>query len=311
MPEFERAVRKPPRELFDREDTDFTPWLEENIDYLNQEMGISLVVTEREQETHTGLQIDLSVEDEDSGREGVIECQIEKSDHDHLGKLLTYISAFDSKFAIWIVKEPRYEHRKTIEWLNESTEKDFYLVTIESVEIKEAKAPLFTTVVEPSPTAKEIGVKRKEPNERQLKQEQFWTELLEKSQGEFDLFDNISPRQQGWFDKSAGIGNVFYRYRIRNHWADVSVYIGTGSKQRNEQIFDQLQGMKDSIESQFGDELDWQRLENSKACRIAYPVAEKGLRDDEDWEEIQDRLIQNMKQLYDAFDDPIQSISHR
>lgn len=307
--EFNRATRKHPRVLWEREDTKFTPWLEENIDYLNEELGTSFSVTEREQETPTGLSIDLVVEEEDTAQKGVIECQIEDSDHDHLGKLVTYSTAYESEIAVWIVKEPRYEHEKTIDWLNESTEKYFYLVKIEAIEVDGSLAPLFTPISVPSPATKEIGERKREPSKRESKQERFWEELLEKSEGTLDLFDNISPKQQGWLSKSAGKSGVFYRYRIRNEWADVGIYIGTSEKERNEDIFDRLSERQETIEEAFGDELDWQRIEDSKACRIVYLVSDDaGLPDRDEWDAIQNDLIKNMKRLHGAFDAQISDL---
>lgn len=308
MEDYPRANRIAPRKLFNREDTEFTPWLEENIDFLNDELDISLTITEREQSTPTGFSIDLAVTNEDDGSEGVIECQIEESDHDHLGKLLTYATAFESGFAIWIVQTARYEHRRAIEWLNESSEKSFYLVKIEGIAINDEEAPLFTSIVEPSPTAKEIGERKREPNERELKQEQFWTELLEKSKGRFDLFSNISPKQQGWISKSSGESRVYYRYRLRNDWTDVGLYIDTKSKARNEEIVAELQEHSGEIEETFGAEIDWQPLQDSDASRITYQVTEKGLNDKDDWDEIQETMITHMERFYKAFDEPISNL---
>jgi len=308
MTDFHRARRVPPRRLWGREDTEFTPWLEENIDYLNEELDISLTVTEREQDTPSGFSIDLAVTEEDSGRDGVIECQIEESDHDHLGKLLAYTTSFDSEVGLWIVRSPRYEHKKTIEWLNEGTEKYFYLVQIEGIEVDGELAPLFTPVVVPSPAAKEIGEKKREPKERELKQEQFWTELLERSEGEFDLFSNVSPKQQGRISKSAGKSGVKYRYRLRNDWADVGLYINTRTKEKNEEIFHQLKQQSEEIEESFGEELNWLRLEDKNACRIVYQVTDRGLNNEDEWEEIQEEMLEHMQRVYQAFDDPISSL---
>lgn len=293
----DRAVRKPPRTLWSHESTGFTPWLEENIDYLNEVLETSFSVIEREKSTPTGFSIDLVVEEDDNRQKGIIECQLEESDHDHLGKVLTYTTAFEAEMAVWIVREPRYEHKKTIEWLNESTEKSFYLVTIEAIEINGSTAPLFTPVSMPSPAAKEIGEGKREPSERELLQEEFWEQLLEKSNAESSLFSTISPKQQGWIGKGAGIGGVAYTYVIRNDWARVELYIDTGSRERNKEIFDALHAQKDEIETEFGEEIGWNRLDDKRASRIQKRVAELGLLDEEEWESIQTEMIAGMKHL--------------
>lgn len=306
--EINRATRHAPREIFDREDTDFTPWLEENIDYLTDVLDVTLSVVEREKDTPTGFSIDLAVEEEDGDRDGIIECQIEQSDHDHLGKLLTYSTAFESEIAIWIVRDPRYEHKKTIEWLNESTEKYFYLVQVEAIEVKEEMAPLFTPVSVPSSAAKEIGETKREPSERDLRQEKFWRELLDQSSGNFELFSNISPKQQGWISKGAGKAGVVFRYRIRNDWGDAGIYIDTNDKDLNEEIFDTLHEQREEIEKELPFELDWQRLEDSRACRITHRIDGVGLKDEDDWLEIQDKMISQMETTHKVFSNRIQNL---
>src|SRR5690625_7355128 len=91
-----------------------------------------LSAEEREHKTEN-FSVDILAEDE-SGKIVIIENQLEKSNHDHLGKLITYLSAVGADCAIWIVSEPRSEHVKAVAWLNESTSTDFYLIKIERSE---------------------------------------------------------------------------------------------------------------------------------------------------------------------------------
>jgi hypothetical protein len=100
------------REVWKHEALDFTTWLRENIDVLNEALNLSLSNAEREQ-VAGDFSVDLVAENE-SGDPVVLENQLEKSNHDHLGKLLTYLVAIGAKTAIWIVSEPRPEHVSTI-----------------------------------------------------------------------------------------------------------------------------------------------------------------------------------------------------
>ncbi|NKE37468.1 DUF4268 domain-containing protein [Natronococcus sp. JC468] len=303
----ERAHRTSPDQIWENE-LEFTAWLDENIDVLNEELGTSFTVLEREKHTPTGFSIDLVVEDEDERTEGVIECQLGESDHDHLGKLLTYLTAFDSDIAVWIVRTPRYEHKRAVEWLNESSEKEFYIVTIEGIEVSGSTAPLFTQVVGPSPVAREIGEEKRELSERDMMQERFWEQLLEKSNKEFPLFRSISPKHQAWNGKGAGIGGVAYNYYIANNWARVELYIDTASKERNEEIYESLLENRSEIEAEFGGELTWERLDGKRACRIKKRVSDKGLTDEEQWDVTQERMIDAMIRLYNSIKPYVEQI---
>ena len=307
--EIPKAVRKDPGAIWERE-LEFTAWLDENIDRLNETLGTSFTVTAREKQTPTGFSIDLVVEDEDERKDGIIECQFGSSDHDHLGKLLTYVTAFEADIAVWVVREPRYEHEKSVQWLNETSDKDFYLVTIETIEVSGSEAPLFTPVSVPSPVAKDIGDEKGEASERDLLQEQFWEELLEKSNSQFPLFRTISPKQQGWLGKGGtGIGGVAYTYLIRNDWAGVELYIDSDSAEKNNEIFEGLKAQAAEIEDEFGSELEWKKLEKKRACRIRKRVADSGLTDEDEWDRIQDDMVDTMERFENAIGKRMQTIS--
>jgi hypothetical protein len=126
-----KIARRPLREVWKHEALDFTTWLVDNIDVLSEALDVPLQDAKREHAAGD-FSVDLVAED-DSGNTVVIENQLEKSNHDHLGKLVTYLSALDARVAVWIVSEPRPEHTKAITWLNESRQASFYLVKAEAI----------------------------------------------------------------------------------------------------------------------------------------------------------------------------------
>src|SRR5260370_15239411 len=149
------------REVWKHEAMDFTQWLQENIDVLNDALDRDLVNVGRERE-RGDFSIDLVAED-DSGGTVIIENQLEKSNHDHLGKIITYLTGMNARAAIWIVSDPRPEHVAAIGWLNESSSADFYMVKVEAVRIGDSPAAaLFTLIVGPSAETKEVGQAKKE-----------------------------------------------------------------------------------------------------------------------------------------------------
>lgn len=105
------------RTVWSNEAQAFTPWLAEHLDVLGDVLGITIELEERESSVGA-FSLDILARDQDSGEAVVIENQIEQSDHEHLGKLITYASGKDAKYIVWIVKDAREEHRAAIEWLN-------------------------------------------------------------------------------------------------------------------------------------------------------------------------------------------------
>ena len=138
------------RELWIHEQCDFSNWLakEENIELLNEVLGLTLVDIEKE--VFVGAyRCDLVAKDETSGQNVIIENQLEASNHDHLGKIVTYASGLDANVIVWIVKEAREEHRSAIEWLNNNTNKNinFFLIEIHAYKIGNSLyAPKFEIV---------------------------------------------------------------------------------------------------------------------------------------------------------------------
>lgn len=289
------------RTVWPHEALDFTPWLQDNLDVLNEALGLNLDNAEREQAAGS-FSVDLVAEDE-SSRTVIIENQLERSDHDHLGKLVTYLTAFDAVAAIWIVADPRPEHVTAISWLNESTAADFYLVKVEAVQIGDSPpAPLLTQIVGPSIEAKRVGEVKKDLSERHHLRHRFWEQLLNTAKQRQSLFANISPSRDSWIAAGSGKSSTSYNYVVGQHNARVELYISSGVAEKNKSIFDQLYTNREAVETHFGNKLDWQRLDTKKACRIAYHLPGGGYRNDEsEWQTIQASMIDAMSRLETAF----------
>ncbi|MGH9932654.1 MAG: hypothetical protein ACREA9_25905 [Pyrinomonadaceae bacterium] len=92
------------RDLWKHEALNFTSWLADNCDVLKDQLGIDLTVVEKEKSVGP-FSVDILAKDA-AGRPVIIENQLERTDHDHLGKVLTYLSNLDAKVAIWISSDP-------------------------------------------------------------------------------------------------------------------------------------------------------------------------------------------------------------
>ncbi len=298
------------REVWKHEARDFTKWLEENIDVLNDITNLDLVSAEREKSAGK-FSVDLVAEGADGGTV-VIENQLEKSNHDHLGKLITYLTSIEAKIAIWIVSDPRPEHIRAISWLNESSSAAFYLIKVEAIQIgKSVPAPLFTLIVGPSEESKDIGQAKKEISERNKLRHKWWSKLLEYSNSKTKLFNNISPSEYSWIGKGSGMRGVTYNFMITKNESGVEIYIDRGkdADEENENIFNTLYKSKEKIETNLGSKLDWQRLEGKRACRIKIYV-KGGYRDsEEEWNAIHTKLVDNMIRFEKAFKPYIQKLN--
>ncbi len=297
------------RDVWKHEALDFTTWLEGNIDVLNDALDLSLQNVEREQNAGT-FNVDLVAEDQ-AGNFVIIENQLEKSNHDHLGKILTYLTALEARTAIWIVSEPRPEHIRAIGWLNESSSASFYLVKVEAIQIGDSPpAPLLTLITGPSLEAVEAGHTKKELVERHILREKFWTGLLEHAKGKSKLHANISPGPHNWIGASAGHTGLSLNFAIRQHDGQVELYIDVDKEtgEGNTKIFNKLHGHKDEIEKAFGEPLEWEALEAKRACRIRKTVGVGGWRDEEKWPEVHEAMTDAMVRLEKALKPYLQKL---
>ena len=294
-----RLERLDLREVWPHEAQKFTPWLLENLELLNEATGLNLTGAEREQAAGA-FSVDLVATDKEGNRV-VIENQLQRTDHDHLGKLITYLVAYDAKAAVWIVGEGRPEHVQAIAWLNEQADTRFYLVKVEAVRIADSPpAPLLTLIVGPSEDKATRRAVTDKLNERQQKNQEFWQELLERAKSRTSLHAAVSPSTDYWIAAGAGRTSMSFNYVIRSHSARVALVIGTPDAQKNLAVFEQLRAAKDQIERDFGEPLEWQRLEGKKACRICKNLDIGGIDDRDRWPDIQNAMIDAMVRLEKA-----------
>ena len=310
MTEIAQLTRVPLRELWKHEAIDFSRWLADNLDYLEEPTGLRLQLEEREASVGNFSADILAVEQ--GGGTVIIENQLEKTDHDHLGKLLTYMVNLDAKIAIWIASEPRSEHEKVVQWLNEILPADsgVYLVQVEAFRIGDSPpAAKFTLIAGPSEETRAFGAERKYVAERYQLRREFWRALLEKVRERTSLHANISPSKDHWISTGAGKSGVIYSYVILKDSGRIELYIDTGDQETNKLYFNKLQAHRKEIETAFGASLRWERLDDKRASRIAHDIRGKGgLRDKGRWSELQDAMIEAMIRFEKSFRPYIQRL---
>ena len=263
------------RDLWKHEQYDFSAWLakEENITELGDVIGLNLVDVNTE--FYVGsYRCDLVAKDETTGIKVIIENQLEATNHDHLGKIITYASGLDAKVVVWVVKEAREEHRSAIEWLNNNTLSDiaFFLIEIHAYKIGDSlPAAKFEMVEKPNDFIKNTkgsnsnGELNKSQAERLEFWEQFNTVVLEKGKP----FSIRKASTDHWYDVALGITAAHIGITLVNkeHIIGVEVYIND-----DKALFDSLFEKKAEIEEQTGIAFCWERLDGKKASRIKYSI---------------------------------------
>lgn len=287
------------RDVWKHEGYDFTRWLQDNPDVLGSAIGLTLENVEREQAAGA-FSIDLVAEDE-AGQKVIIENQLEKSNHDHLGKVITYMVAMGAKTAVWIVAEPRPEHVAAVAWLNDSSDAGVYLVKVEAVRIGDSlPAPLLTLIVGPSEETEALAKTKKDFAERYSERHNWWSRLVART--EATLHKHITPGSYAWIGTSSGIRGLNLNYVVHQEDCDAELYIdrGNGAEVENKSIFDQLFKNKAAIEAKFGGALSWERLDDRRASRIKAALPGGYRSPEEEWDGIQARQVDTMNRLNTA-----------
>lgn len=277
--EFGQLKSKPISSSFPKEAIDFTPWLADE-ETLNQYLGPILNLSFINVRTEVAVdesRIDILAEDE-GGSKIIIENQYGKTDHDHLGKLITYASGVEAKYIIWITEDSKQNHQKAIDWLNDNVGEDthFFLLEAEILQIDNSKpVPKFNVIVEPndwSKTSKSIA--RDDPYAEGYYA--FWSRLCQVASSKPNLqvsWSCRSPSRKSWMNALIGpvgghlVARETYRDRkhMNQHKLGMEFYIGN-----NKDTFDRLYDKRQEIEQGLGYQLDWRRLDNQKSSRIVF-----------------------------------------
>ncbi|WP_457636724.1 DUF4268 domain-containing protein [Oceanithermus sp.] len=270
MSKLGRLERVDLREVWRHEERDFSAWLaqEENIELLGSELGIELEVLQQEAPVGN-FQVDLLAEEANTGHKVIIENQLEPTNHDHLGKLITYAAGYDAEIVVWIVREVRDEHRRAVEWLNEHTDESigFFLIRMEVWRIGDSPpAPKFHVVSQPNDWAK--AFKRASAEGRltttKLLQLEYWSQLKEQS-APVASFTWRKPGPKHWYDVAIGSKDAHLRLTVNSREREVAVELYIPN---NQSLYDCLYQQKEAIENTLNMELSWQPLLGKDASRI-------------------------------------------
>jgi hypothetical protein len=152
MTKLGKLTKVNPRDVWAHKARNFTPWLRRNIDLLKEAVGLELDPVETESPVGD-YAVDLYAKDLNTGRWVIIENQLERTDHGHLGQLMAYAAGKEAGVVIWISPKFRDEHKQTLDWLNQITDDSvsFFGIELELLQIDDSlPAPYLKVVAQPS-----------------------------------------------------------------------------------------------------------------------------------------------------------------
>ena len=303
------------REIWETEAQHFTPWLaqEENLALLGKTLGMELEL--EAQEINVGdFRADILCKNEDSSRV-LIENQLERTDHNHLGQILTYSAGLDIHTVIWIAKEFREEHRAALDRLNEITNENFQCFGIE-VKVWQigdsARAPQFEIVSSPNNWHREVShdterAVSKDLSETQRQQEKFWTELRNYMT---QTGSQLLPKPQPAHYLEFNIGRSGFGIRVWQRRQDkdigASIYI-TG--QNAKAYFHLLKEQRENLESEFGFSLEWSEKPGRTERRVYLLKKDTDPTDETDWPNQHKWLTAKIEKFNEVFRPRIKALN--
>lgn len=248
------------RKVWEHEARDFSAWLvkPENLELLSEQIGIDIESTG----TEIGVgrfRIDILAVEPRTGHKIIIENQLEATNHDHLGKVITYAAGLDAKYLIWIVKDVLPEHLKAVDWLNEYLDDEIrcFLIKIEVWQIGDSKpAPRFEIISvknDWAATLKNTSVAG-EVSSTKLRQLEYWQNLCEFIRSQDQSMRLHTPAPQHWLNFSMGssISHIALTINTQKQRLGCELYIS------NDKIFfSYLNDNYEEIRTALGEDFTW------------------------------------------------------
>ena len=295
------------REVWSDEAQDFTPWLaeEENLSLLGETLGLELYL-EAEEVRVGAFQADILCKDED-GSWILIENQLNETDHDHLGKILTYSAGLNADTIIWIARKFREEHRAALDRQNEITDSQFscFGIEIRLWKIGESNpAPKFEVVCKPNDWSPNISRSRLDGWKSK-----FWNKLNIHFQSNSFKFNIRRPGEKNTVHFGIGNPDEFsLQAVISQQKARVGVRLSLKGDYATA-YFHILTEHKEEIENDFGKGLEWEELPNQKSCAIAFYMIDTNVESESGWNSIHNWLSSHLTKFDKVFRQRLQEIN--
>lgn len=294
----------PLKELWPGEATHFTPWIANNLDILGEKLGMDLEL-ESTEASAGDFSADIVARDLSTNKLVVIENQYGGTDHKHLGQLITYASVLGAGAVVWMAESIRSEHKSAMDFLNQNLKESlsFYAVEASAIRIDESKPAFVLTVVSMPSEAAVNPPPVPELSETKERYRTYFQSLIDELRETHKFTNARTGQPQNWYTFASENSKV-YTYSTsfaKGGRVRVEVYLDTGDKARNEQVFDCLLARKQEIEAALGFELTWERLDSRRACRIAVYRDGEIDADSETLADIKSWTIQNLLRFKAVF----------
>jgi hypothetical protein len=300
-----RLFKIDPRNLWAGESSHFTPWLarEENISLLSDTIGLELEVVSEERNVGP-FRADILCRNTLDGSYVLIENQLERTDHTHLGQLLTYAAGLEAVTIIWIARVFTEEHRAALDWLNRMTNEDirFFGIELEVYRIGESDpAPFFQLVSKPNDWTKAVQHTRKqeELSDAKALNLEYWSAMRKFFEQSGTRIKVQKPQAQHWMTFSIGRSdlNLATIASVRDRFIRVEFsLLGDLAKER-------FYEMKNKFEQQsyqeLGENIVWDELVGKQMSRV-YILIEAEVASRARWPE-QFHWFLNQLESFDAF----------
>lgn len=262
------------RDVWSSEASDFTPWLakDENIALLGEAIGLELEVESQEKSVGP-FRADILARDLTSNHYVLIENQLEQTNHNHLGQIMTYAAGLDAFSIIWIAKSFTEEHRAALDWLNRITEENinFFGIEIEVIQIGDSlPAPQFKVVAKPNDWSKSVrsSASTGELTDTKLKQQQYWTEFKEYVEKNGSPFKVQKPSPQHWTNIALGRSNFYLSLTVNSQSHIICINLEIGGARAKEH-FDKLRDLyEEDSKEHISADIEWLRLDDRKSCMV-------------------------------------------
>lgn len=265
------------RDVWISEAGDFTPWLAENLDVLADELGMTLTLVSVEVPVGD-FRLDIQATSGD-GHSVIIENQLERTDHAHLGQLLTYASGLEAATVVWVAPKFRDDHRRALDWLNERTDTgvEFFGVEITVVQIGETgpRAPVFTVVARPNGWQKNVrensggSAAPAQITPLNAQRQDLFAEVLASVNAARPGIRIPARSNANWIAFASGPFGYWSLTALPDGRLRVEAFLDSGDGALNKALFDELAAAAPSWEQRAGVPLTWERLDNKRASRIA------------------------------------------